>query len=1155
LTSTGSSVTHFRRRCTAFVAIAATALFHLGCGDGVGLPDEGVPTEIKAFSGNDQTGPAGGALAEPVVVRVTDRSGRPVANQSVAFAPGSGSGSVTPASVTTDNQGKASTAWTLGPAAGPQSLTARAEGGDAPDGLDVALTAHAVSGAATEIQIASGNEQTGAVSSALPDSLVARVIDAGGNPVAGIEVHWSASGGVGSISPEVVITGEDGLAAAERVLGGSSGAESAQATAAGLQGSPLTFIHTAVPATPSRLVKIFGDGQSAPAGFQLADSLVVQLVDQNDNGVGGRAVTWVVGPGEGSVDPVNSVTTPQGFAVTRWTMPAATGDYSIDAVFSGVNPVGFTGHATADVPTKIELVSGDHQSGSVGAQLAAPLRVKVTDANGNPVENVAVTWTANTDGSVGATSTGTDAAGIAEVTRTLGLTPGIYTTTAEVEGLDGSPITFTSTANVGPAAKLAIVTQPSSSGQSGVPLETQPVIQLQDAFGNNVAQSGRAITAGVSGGSVTGGTASTDGTGKATFSSLAIVGSAGLSFAVTFSSGLLLPVTSEPVTLSAGNANKLVFLTTPPATVQAGVVWVQHPVIQLEDAGGNPLAIPDVNIVANISVGAGTLNGTKTVATDENGQAEFTDLEIDGKVGQRTVRFRNSALPASSAITAVVNVVAGPAAKIKANSDVSQNGSIGAPVAEPPSVLVEDEFDNPVAGKSVTFAVTAGGGTIAPPTPVTTGSDGVASLTSWTLGPASGANTVTASATGLTGSPVTFNASVAAINTNTHVSGAPTSSVVGQSVDFTVQVTSGSGTPTGSVTLTVDGVDQPTQALTAGQAVFPVTFTTASPPQHTVLATYPGGGAFGGSSDNLNFTVDEAATSVGLVSDHAGQTPPQGESITFTATVSVTSPGAGAPTGSVQFKDNGADLGAPVALTGGVASLPTDQLLEGAHSITAEYLGDANFAGSTSGAVSQDVGPPPDSGPIGMGETYNTNEDNPLTLDPGGGVLANDSDPDGDPITAVLVSPPQHTSSFSLNSDGSFTYQPAANYNGPDAFTYRVSANGATTGVLTASITVAPVNDPPVASADDAGASLLDATVTQAVPGVLGNDSDVDGDGLTAVLDQDVSHGSLTLNSDGSFSYTPEPGFTGPDSFQYHASDGSAASNTVTVSFLVVLSL
>jgi len=1144
-------VTHFRR-CAAYVAIAATALLHLGCGDGVGLPDEGVPTEIKAFSGDDQTGPAGGTLALPVVVRVTDRSGRPVANQGVAFAPGSGSGSVTPASVTTDNQGKASTAWTLGPAAGPQSLTARAEGGDAPDGLHVALTAHAVSGAATEIEIASGNEQTGAVSSALPDSLVARVIDAGGNPVAGIEVHWSASGG-GSISPEVVVTGADGLAAAERVLGASSGAESAQATAAGLQGSPLTFIHTAVPATPSRLLKISGDGQSAPAGFQLADSLVVQLVDQNGNGVGGRPVTWVVGGGEGSVDPVNSTTTPQGFAVTRWTMPAATGDYSIDAVFSGVDPVGFTGHATADVPTTIALVSGDHQSASVGTQLSAPLRVKITDGNGNPVENVAVTWTP-TGGSVGATSTGTDASGIAEVTRTLGLTQGTYTTTAEVAGLAGSPVTFTSTATVGPAAKLAIVTQPSSSGQSGVPLDIQPVIQLQDAFGNDVAQSGRAITAGVTGGSVTGGTASTDGSGKAAFSSLAIVGSAGASFPITFTSGVLLPATSDPVTLGTGDATKLEFEVTPSVSAQAGVPFVQQPILQLLDGGGNPVTTDGIGVVADLQGAPGgvTLAGTKNILT-VNGRAVFTDLRITGPVGTRTVRFRIGAV-GSSAITANVGVVAGPAAKISAVSATTQSGSVGQAVAEPPEVLVQDAFNNPVAGTSVTFAVTQGGGTIVPTGAVSTGADGHASLTSWTLGPASGANTVTATATGLTGSPVTFTANVAATSTTTQLSAAPTSSVVGQSVDFTVQVSSGSGTPTGSVTLTVDGTDQPAQALTGGQAVFPITFTSAG--HHTVTATYPGGGAFAGSNDNLNnYSVDPAATSVGLVSDHAGQTPPQGESITFTATVSVTSPGAGAPTGSVQFKDNGTDIGAPIPLTGNSASLSTDQLLEGSHSITAEYLGDANFDGSESSAVSQDVGAPPDSSPIGMGESYNTNEDTPLIPDPGGGVLANDSDPDGDPITAVLVSPPQHSSSFSLNSDGSFSYQPAANYNGPDAFTYRVSANGATTGVLTASITVAPVNDPPVASADDAGASLLGTTVTQAAPGVLSNDSDVDGDGLTAVLDQGVSHGSLTLNADGSFSYTPDPGYTGPDSFQYHGSDGSAASNTVTVSFLVVLSL
>ena len=126
------------------------------------------------------------------------------------------------------------------------------------------------------------------------------------------------------------------------------------------------------------------------------------------------------------------------------------------------------------------------------------------------------------------------------------------------------------------------------------------MIQLQDAFGNNVAAVRPGITAGVTGGSVTGGTASTDGTGKATFSSLAIVGSAGQSFPVTFSSGSLLPVTSDPVTLGAGDAAKLAFIVTPSVTVQAGVPWIQQPKIQLLDAGGNPVNTNRVNVAANV---------------------------------------------------------------------------------------------------------------------------------------------------------------------------------------------------------------------------------------------------------------------------------------------------------------------------------------------------------------------------------------------------------------------------------------------------------------------------------------------------------------------------------------------------------------------------
>ena len=93
-------------------------------------------------------------------------------------------------------------------------------------------------------------------------------------------------------------------------------------------------------------------------------------------------------------------------------------------------------------------------------------------------------------------------------------------------------------------------------------------------------------------------------------------------------------------------------------------------------------------------------------------------------------------------------------------------------------------------------------------------------------------------------------------------------------------------------------------------------------------------------------------------------------------------------------------------------------------------------------------------------------------------------------------------------------------------------------------------NSAPVAVAD-VYTTTQDMPLTVTAPGVLDNDSDGDGDSLTAVLDADVSHGSLTLNADGSFTYTPAAGFSSSDSFSYHAFDGSDASNVVSVMIIV----
>src|SRR5207244_838130 len=108
----------------------------------------------------------------------------------------------------------------------------------------------------------------------------------------------------------------------------------------------------------------------------------------------------------------------------------------------------------------------------------------------------------------------------------------------------------------------------------------------------------------------------------------------------------------------------------------------------------------------------------------------------------------------------------------------------------------------------------------------------------------------------------------------------------------------------------------------------------------------------------------------------------------------------------------------------------------------------------------------------------------------------------------------------------------------------------ATSNVAVVSITVTAVNDAPVA-VNDSYTTAEDSTLTVSAPGVLTNDTDVDGDSLHAILVSGPSHGTLALNSDGSFSYTPAANYNGPDSFTSHYRAGSATSNVAVVSITV----
>lgn len=189
---------------------------------------------------------------------------------------------------------------------------------------------------------------------------------------------------------------------------------------------------------------------------------------------------------------------------------------------------------------------------------------------------------------------------------------------------------------------------------------------------------------------------------------------------------------------------------------------------------------------------------------------------------------------------------------------------------------------------------------------------------------------------------------------------------------------------------------------------------------------------------------------------------------------------------------------------------------------------------------------PVNDAPFALPDSFSTLEDTPLVM-PAPGVLANDSDPDGDPLTAALLTSPD-SGALALAADGSFTYTPTLDASGVFTFTYFAS-DGVLTATRAVTLSIIPVNDAPLAAAD-VYTGVEDSALSLLEPGVLGNDSDPDGDRLTAALLAPPGAGSLAFAPDGSFTYTPTLNASGVYTFTYLASDStltSTASVTLTI--------
>jgi FtsP/CotA-like multicopper oxidase with cupredoxin domain len=180
--------------------------------------------------------------------------------------------------------------------------------------------------------------------------------------------------------------------------------------------------------------------------------------------------------------------------------------------------------------------------------------------------------------------------------------------------------------------------------------------------------------------------------------------------------------------------------------------------------------------------------------------------------------------------------------------------------------------------------------------------------------------------------------------------------------------------------------------------------------------------------------------------------------------------------------------------------------------------------------------------PVADNDNYSTAEDTVLDVE-APGVLAGDT---GMGLSAMLVSNAAQ-GSVTLSSDGSFSYAPRANFSGTDSFTYRASNGSGQSNLATVFIDVTPGPDAPEATSD----AYHGLTLNVPAPGVLRNDSDIDGDSLTAVLVGVGPPGAFGFNANGSFTYTPSEGVR-EASFTYKAVDGGALeSNVATVNITI----
>jgi protocatechuate 3,4-dioxygenase beta subunit len=491
------------------------------------------------------------------------------------------------------------------------------------------------------------------------------------------------------------------------------------------------------------LAVVGGNNQTGVESAVLPVPLTVAATDAYASApLAGAVVTCKDGGVGGVFSPSATQTTnSSGTATYTYQLPTRPEAVTITCTSPGYPSLLFSETCTAGPPVALKISSGNNQTAPPNAPLAAPLVLKVVDVHSYGVSGVTVNFTDNgAGGTFVATSVVTDSKGTASAQYTMGPHAGKVTITASSTGLKS--VSFTATAVVGPAANISVASGNNQSGTVATKLTQALTALVTDSYNNPVSGVSVTFSDGGAGGTFSNpnpGVTSSSGTVTQSYTLPPVTGTITITAAAT---GISNPAVFVESSLP-GPAAIVAIVSGKSQSATAGTQLPQALTVVVTDQFGNP--VPNVSVNFSDGGAGGTFYNPNPGVSGASGQVSQTYL-LPTTAGTITITATASGVANPAVFTETS--VAGNAVNIVISNGNNQTGTAGTQLLQALTVQVTDQYNNPVAGVSVTFDDGGAGGVFSNPNPVVTDNTGSSSQM-YTLPPTPGTVTITATVAGI----------------------------------------------------------------------------------------------------------------------------------------------------------------------------------------------------------------------------------------------------------------------------------------------------------------------------------------------------------------------------------------------------------------------